>query len=106
MKYAVAVAAVLAASAFVVSPASAEMRMCSGDQLSRMTTMVSGMPDGPRKSEMYKHLEMLNVAMAKDGTRVCERFMINMHRHHHTHRHDSNMHRRHHMRHTEHQKKM
>lgn len=106
MKYAVAVAAVVAASAFVVSPASAEMRMCSGDHLSKMTTMVSGMPDGPRKSEMYKHLEILNVAMAKDGTRGCERFMLNMHRQHHMHRHHGHMHRHHHMRHTELGKKM
>ena len=102
MKYAVIVATVAAASAFAVSPASSKMRMCSGDHLSKMTTMVSGMPDGPRKSEMYKHLEMLNIAMAKDGTRGCERFMINMHRHHHAHQH----HRMHHMRHTTHGKKM
>ena len=85
MKYAVIIAAVVAASAFAISPASSKMSMCSGDHLSKMTTMSSGMPDGPRKSEMYKHLEMVNSAMAKDGTRGCDRAMRTMHRHHMKH---------------------
>ena len=72
MKYAVIAAAVVAASAFAVSPASSKMSMCSGDHLSKMTTMVGGMPDGPHKWEMYKHLEMVNTAMAKDGMRGCD----------------------------------
>ena len=53
MKYAVIAAAVVAASAFAVSPASSKMTMCSGDHLSKMTAMVGGMPDGPQKWEMY-----------------------------------------------------
>lgn len=95
MKYAAIVATVVAASAFAVSPASSKMSMCSGDHLSKMTTMSSGMPDGPHKWEMYKHLEMVNTAMAKDGMRGCERIMKIMHRHH-----------MHHMRHMKHGKKM
>ena len=81
MKYAVIVA-VVTASAFAVSPASSKISMCSGDHLSKMTTMMGGMPDGPHKWEMYKHLEMVNTAMAKDGTRGCEKIMMTMHRHH------------------------
>ena len=55
---------------------------CSGEHLSKMTTMMGGMPDGPHKSEMYQHLAMVNSAMAKDGTRGCETVMTKMHRHH------------------------
>ena len=85
MKYAVIAAAVLATSAFAVSPASSKMSMCSGDHLSKMTTMVGGMPDSPHKSEMYKHLAMVNTAMSKNGMRGCEIVMNNMRRHHHKH---------------------
>jgi len=85
MKYAVIIAAVAAASAFAVNPASSKMNMCSGDHLSKMTTMIGGMPDSPHKWEMYKHLEMVNTAMAKDGMPGCERIMMDMHRHHRMH---------------------
>ena len=85
MKYAVIAATVVAASAFAASPASSKMSMCSGEHLSKMTTMVGGMPDGPHKWEMYKHLAMVNTAMSKDGTRGCDLVMKNMHRHHHMH---------------------
>ena len=85
MKYAIILSAIMATSAFAVSPASSKMMMCSAEHLSKMTTMVSVMPDGPHKSEMYKHLEMVNTAMAKDGMRGCDMMMKNMHRHHKNH---------------------
>lgn len=85
MKYAVAAAAVLATIAFSVSPASSKMMSCSGAHLSKMTTMAGGMPDGSHKWEMYKHLEIVNTAMAKDGMRGCDRVMRTMHRHHKHH---------------------
>ena len=78
MKHAIIFAAVMATSAFAVSPASSEMMMCSGEHLSKMTTMVGVMPDGPHKSEMFKHLEMVNIAMAKDGMRGCDMMMMKM----------------------------
>ena len=81
MKYAIILAAAVATSAFAVSPASSKtskMMSCSGDHLSTMTTMVGGMPDGPRKWEMYKHLAMVNTAMAKDGMRGCDMVMRKM----------------------------
>lgn len=96
MKYAIILAAVVATSAFAVSPASSKMRMCSGDHLSKMTTMSSEMPDGRHKWEMYKHLAMVNTAMSKNGVRGCEMTMKNMHWHHHVH----------HMSHMMHGKKM
>ena len=85
MKYAVVATAVIATTTFAISPAYSKTMMCSGDHLSKMTTMMGGMTDGPHKWEMYKHLEMVNIAMAKDGMRGCEKIMMNMHRHHHTH---------------------
>ena len=78
MKYAIILSAVMATSAFAVSPASSKMMMCSGEHLTKMTTMIGGMPDGPHKSEMYKHLAMVNIAMAKDGMRGCAMLMKKM----------------------------
>ena len=85
MKYAIILAAVIATSAFAVSPASSKMMMCSGEHLSKMTTMVGGMPEGPHKWAMYKYLVILNTAMSKDGIRGCEMTMKNMNRLHHMH---------------------
>ena len=46
--------------------------------MSKMTTMTGGMPDGPNKWEMNKHLAMVNSAMAKDGMRGCDITMKKM----------------------------
>ncbi len=84
MKYA-AFPIVLAAAVLTLSPASAHMRghmnmqmACSGDHLSKMTTMMGAMPDSPRKGIMNGHLAMVNSAMARDGTRGCEMAMMHM----------------------------
>ena len=68
-----------------VAEAQMSSRMCSDDHLSKMMTMVGGMPDGPHKWAMYKYLVILNTAMSKDGIRGCEMTMKNMHRLHHMH---------------------
>ena len=78
MKYAMVSAAVLASAVLAFNPASAAMMSCSGD-MSQMTTMMAGMPDGPHKWEMNKHLAMINAAMAKDGPRGCSVTMHKMH---------------------------
>ena len=78
MKYSVVVTAVIATVAFAFSPASAEMMSCSGADMSKMSTMLGAMPDGPHKWEMNKHLAMINTAMAKDGTRGCSMTMKKM----------------------------
>jgi hypothetical protein len=78
MKYAIVSAAVLAAAVLAFSPASAEMMSCSGADMSKMTTMMGGMPDGPHKWEMNKHLAAINAAMAKDGPRGCSMTMKKM----------------------------
>ena len=79
MKYAIVSAAVLATTVLAFSPASAEMMSCSGADMSKMSTMIGAMPDGPQKWEMYKHLAMINAAMAKDGPRGCSMTMQKMH---------------------------
>jgi hypothetical protein len=78
MKYAVVSLAVLATAVLAFSPASAEMMSCSGADMSKMTTMMGGMPDGPNKWKMNQHLAMINAAMAKDGTRGCSMTMTKM----------------------------
>ena len=78
-----AVSALATVSLATVAEAHMSVQMaCSGDHLSKMTTMIGGMPEGSHKSEMYQHLAMVNSAMAKDGTRGCETVMTKMHRHH------------------------
>jgi hypothetical protein len=77
MKYAM-ICAALVASVFSLSPASAKVMSCSGADLSKMTTMIGGTPDGPNKWEMNKHLAMVNSAMAKDGMRGCDITMKTM----------------------------
>ena len=78
MKYALVSSSILVAAVFAFSPASAEMMSCSGTHMSKMTTMMGGMPDGPNKWKMNKHLAMINTAMAKDGTRGCSMTMKKM----------------------------
>ena len=76
MKYA-ALPAALVALVFTFAPASAHMMSCSQD-MSKMTALMTGMPDGLHKWEMNKHLAMLNAAMARDGTRGCSVAMKQM----------------------------
>jgi hypothetical protein len=80
-----AVFALATLSLTTVAEAQMSSRMCSGDHLSKMMTMVGGMPDGPHKWTMYKYLAILNTAMSKDGIRGCEMTMKNMYRLHHMH---------------------
>ena len=66
----------LVAAVLAFSPASAHMQMCS--DMSKMTSMMNGMPDSSKKWEMNKHLAMVNAAMAKDGTQGCKMAMTTM----------------------------
>ena len=75
MKYSVVSAAVLAAALFAASPATAKMMSCSSADMSKMVTMIGGMPDGAHKSEMNKHLAMANAAMAKGDMPKCNMMM-------------------------------
>lgn len=66
----------LVAAILAFSPASAHMQMCS--DMSKMTSMMNGMPDSSKKWEMNKHLATVNAAMAKDGTQGCKMAMTAM----------------------------
>jgi hypothetical protein len=82
MKQTAIFAAIVASAILAFSPASARMMtgmmMCSDTHLSKMTTMLGGMADGPKKWQMNKHLAMVNTAMAKDGVRGCNSSMMGM----------------------------
>jgi len=78
MKYPVISAAVIATTIFAFNPASADMMMCSNPDMSRMSTTIAAMPDGPKKWAMNKHLAMVNAAMAKDGVHGCNMAMMEM----------------------------
>jgi hypothetical protein len=66
----------MAAALLAFSPASAQMMACS--DMSKMTTIMGAMPDDQKKSEMNKHLAMINTAMAKDGALGCSMAMKKM----------------------------
>ena len=76
MKYAI-ISVVITGATLVFSPASAMMMSCSGD-MSKMTTMMSAMADGPHKFQMYTHLARINAAMSKSGVRGCTMEMKRM----------------------------
>jgi hypothetical protein len=62
----------LAASA----PASAAMMSCSGDNMSKTSTMMMSMPDGPNKMAMNKEMSMANMEASKGNMRgACMHYM-------------------------------
>lgn len=69
----------LTAAAFVVlalSPASAKMMACTGENVGKSIAMTSGMPDGPGKMGMNKELAMSNTDMSKGNMRgACMHYM-------------------------------
>ena len=63
---------------FLSGPASAGEMMCAEADMSKMTTMIGAMADGPHKWQMYRHLAQINVAMSRDGTRGCDAAMADI----------------------------
>jgi hypothetical protein len=51
-------------SAFALSPASAAMMACTGDNMSKSTTMMMTMPDSPGKMAATKEIGMANTDMS------------------------------------------
>jgi hypothetical protein len=51
-------------SAFALSPASAEMMACTGDNMMKSTTMMMSMPDSPGKMAANKEIGMANTDMS------------------------------------------
>jgi hypothetical protein len=56
-------------SALAFTPASAKMMACTGDNMSKTSTMMMGMPDGPAKMGMGKEMGMANMEMSKGNMR-------------------------------------
>jgi hypothetical protein len=56
-------------SALALTPASAKMMACTGENMAKSTTMMSGMADGPGKMAMGKEMGMANADMSKGNMR-------------------------------------
>jgi hypothetical protein len=74
MKKIIIAAAMFSGLAF--TPASAAMMACTGDNMAKTTTMMTGMPDGPGKMGMGKEMGMANMEMSKGNMRgACMHYM-------------------------------
>jgi hypothetical protein len=56
--------AAVVVSGFAVSPASAAMMKCTGDNMMKSTTMMMTMPDSPGKTAANKEIGMANTDMS------------------------------------------
>lgn len=66
----------IAALAMTVSPASAKMMACTGENMGKSVTSASSMPDSPKKMAMMKEMAAANTAMSKGDMRgACKSYM-------------------------------
>lgn len=74
MKYLTAATVVVAVLA--VSPASAKMMGCTGENMAKSMSAGAAMPDTPQKMGMMKEMGMANAAMSKGDMRgACKSYM-------------------------------
>ena len=57
------------AIAFAISPASAAMMACTGENIGKSVAAADAMPGGPGKMAMMKEMGMANTAMSKGDMR-------------------------------------
>jgi len=63
-------------SALALTPASAKMMACTGDNMAKSSGMMMGMADGPGKMAMAKEMGMANMDMSKGNMRgACMHYM-------------------------------
>jgi hypothetical protein len=63
-------------SAFALSPASAAMMACTGDNMMKSTTMMMSMPDSPGKMAANKEIGMANMDMSNGKMKsACMHYM-------------------------------
>jgi hypothetical protein len=63
-------------SALALTPASAKMMACTGDNMNKTSTMMGGMADGPGKTGMMKEMNMAGMDMGKGNMRgACMHYM-------------------------------
>jgi hypothetical protein len=66
----------LATFCAISGPASAKMMGCSGDNMSKTSTMMMSMPDSPNKMAMNKEMGMANMEASKGNSRgACMHYM-------------------------------
>jgi hypothetical protein len=60
----------------ISGPASAKMMSCTDDNMSKTSTMMMSMPDGPNKMAMNKEMGMANAEASKGNARgACMHYM-------------------------------
>ena len=63
-------------SALALTPASAKMMACTGENMAKSVSAMSGMADGPGKMAMGKEMGMANMEMSKGNMRgACKSYM-------------------------------
>nr|WP_291866515.1 hypothetical protein [Bradyrhizobium sp.] len=63
-------------SALALTPASAKMMACTGENMAKSVTAMSGMPDTPGKMAMAKEMGKANMEMSKGNMRgACKSYM-------------------------------
>ncbi|HWL18768.1 MAG TPA: hypothetical protein VNS33_03790 [Bradyrhizobium sp.] len=69
-------AAMLSASAFALTPASAAMMACTSDNMMKSTTMMMSMPESPGKMAANKEIGMANTDMSNGKMKsACTHYM-------------------------------
>ena len=68
---------VAAAFAAFLSPASAKMMACRGENLAKMTDHLATMPQTPKRTAMMREIAMVNTGMSNGNMRgACMHYMI------------------------------
>ena len=63
-------------SVLALTPASAKMMACTGENMAKSNTMMMGMAEGPGKMGMNKEMGMANMDMSKGNMRgACMHYM-------------------------------
>jgi len=63
-------------SALALTPASAKMMNCTGENMAKSQAAMAGMPDSPGKMAMAKEIGMANTQMSKGNMRgACKHYM-------------------------------
>ena len=63
-------------SALALTPASAKMMACTGENMAKSMTAMAGMPEGPGRMALNKEVAMANTEMSKGNMRgACKHYM-------------------------------
>ena len=63
-------------SALALTPASAKMMACTGENMAKSMTAMAGMPESPGRMALNKEVAMANTEMSKGNMRgACKHYM-------------------------------